>query len=95
MKIRVVDCKNNEVMKVKIEVNKFMFLVVPEVIDPKFNYLRNRLMNIRNKFMNVYVGNDNINYDDFEFDIYQRMFDELVTEFENIHRTEGIMYYTL
>lgn len=95
MRIKVVDCKNNEVIKVKIEISKHMFIVVPEIIDIRFNYMRDRLLKIRNNFMNVYVGNNDINYTDFEYDIYQRMFDELVTEFERLHRTEGIMYYTI
>ena len=32
MRIKVVDCKNNEVIKVKIEISKHMFIVVPEII---------------------------------------------------------------
>lgn len=93
MKIVVVDCKRNEVLKVKVELSELMFLVVPEIINPKFNYMRYRLMDIRKKFMNMYLQ-DKSNYAYYEGQIYKEMKEVIIKEMENIYRTEGIMYYT-
>ena len=93
MKIVVVDCKRNEVLKVKVEVSELMFLVVPEIINPKFNYMRYRLMDIRKKFMNMYLQ-DKSKYAYYEGQIYKEMKEVRIKEMENIYRTEGIMYYT-
>ena len=94
MKIVVVDCKRNEVLKVKVELSELMFLVVPEIINPKFNYMRYRLMDIRKKFMNMYLQ-DKSNYAYYEGQIYKEMKEVIIKEMENIYRTEGIMYYTI
>ena len=93
MKIVVVDCKRNEVLKVKVELSELMFLVVPEIINPKFNYMRYRLMDIRKKFMNMYLQ-DKSNYAYYEGQLYKEMKEVIIKEMENIYRTEGIMYYT-
>lgn len=93
MKIVVVDCKRNEVLKVKVELSELMFLVVPEIINPKFNYMRYRLMDIRKKFMNMYLQ-DKSNYAYYEGQIYKEMKEVIIKEMETIYRTEGIMYYT-
>ena len=93
MKIVVVDCKRNEVLKVKVELSELIFLVVPEIINPKFNYMRYRLMDIRKKFMNMYLQ-DKSNYAYYEGQIYKEMKEVIIKEMENIYRTEGIMYYT-
>lgn len=93
MKIVVVDCKRNEVLKIKVELSELMFLVVPEIINPKFNYIRYRLMDIRKKFMNMYLQ-DKSNYAYYEGQIYKEMKEVIIKEMETIYRTEGIMYYT-
>jgi hypothetical protein len=93
MNINVVDCKRNEVINVKIEVSEQMFIVAPEIINPKFNYMRQRLMDIRKKYMNLYLENTQ-NYMVYENQLYNEMKDMLIKEMENIYRTEGIMYYT-
>ena len=93
MKISVVDCRRNEMINVKVELSKLMFTVVPEIVDPKFNYMRQRLMNIRKKYMNLYLE-DKDNYIQYEQKIYDEMKEALINEMENIYRSEGIMYYT-
>ena len=93
MKIVVVDCKRNEVLKVKVELSELMFLVVPEIINPKFNYIRYRLMDIRKKFMNMYLQ-DKSNYAYYEGQVYKEMKEVIIKEMETIYKTEGTMYYT-
>lgn len=94
MNLKVVDCKNNEVIKVKIELNQYMYLVVPEIINHKFDYMRPRMMNIRAKYMNMYLENKDL-YKEYEYKIYDEIKDLLLTEAKKIYDTEGIMYYTL
>ena len=52
MKIEVVDCKRNPMINVKVELNEHMFIVVPEIVNHKFDYIRYILMNIRKEYMN-------------------------------------------
>lgn len=94
MKLKVVDCKNNEMIKVKIELNQYMYLVVPEIVNHKFDYMRPRIMNVRAKYMNLYLENKEL-YKEYEYKIYDEVKDLLITEAERIHDTEGIMYYTI
>ena len=93
MNINVVDCKRNKVINVKIELSEQMFIVAPEIVNPKFNYMRQRLMDIRKKYMKLYLENTQ-NYMVYENQLYNEMKDMLIKEMENIYRTEGIMYYT-
>jgi hypothetical protein len=94
MKLAVVDCRKNEVIRVKVELNDKVFIVVPEIVNNKFEYIRYRLMNIRKKYMNLYLE-DKLNYKYYEKQIYDEMKEVLISEMEKIHRTEGIMYYTI
>ena len=93
MNIIVVDCKRNKVINVKIELSEQTFIVSPEIVNPKFNYMRQRLMDVRKKYMNLYLENTQ-NYMVYENQLYNEMKDMLIKEMENIYRTEGIMYYT-
>ena len=93
MNIVVVDCKRNEMIKVKVELSEQMFIVVPEIVDSKFNYLKQRLLDVRKKYMNLYLENKH-NYNQYENQIYEEMKELLIKEMESIHRTKGIMYYT-
>ena len=93
MRIEVVDCKRNEIINVKIELNEYMFVVVPEIVNHKFDYMRYRLMNKRKEYMNEYLKNK-ADYMNLEKRIYDEMKEILVTEMESVYRTEGIMYYT-
>ena len=46
MKINVVDCNKNEVINVKVELSERMFVVVPEIVNHKFDYMKYKLMDI-------------------------------------------------
>ena len=94
MNLKVVDCKNNEMIKVKIELNQYIYLVVPEIVNHKFDYMRPRIMNIRAKYMDMYLEHKEL-YKEYEYKIYDEIKDLLITEAEKIYDTEGIMYYTL
>ena len=94
MNIKVLDNKKKKVLQVKIELTENMYIVAPEVFDEKFNYLKYRLLNIRKRYMNLYLENKN-NYASYEKDMYNEMKNMLIKEMERIHRTEGIMYYTI
>ena len=93
MRIEVVDCKRQEVLNVKIELSECMFIVAPEIINHRFDYMKYRLLNIRKEYMNKYLENK-ANYMILEKQIYDEMKEILITEMENIYSTEGIMYYT-
>ena len=93
MKINVVDCKKNEVINVKVELSEHTFVVVPEIINHKFDYMKYRLMDIRKKYMNLYLENKG-QYMVYEQQIYDEMKEVLINEMERLYRTEGVMYYT-
>lgn len=93
MKIIVVDCKRNEMINVKVELSENMFVVVPEIVNHKFDYMKYKLMDIRKKYMNLYLENKG-QYMVYEQQIYDEMKEVLINEMENIYRSEGIMYYT-
>jgi hypothetical protein len=92
MKILLVDRKRNEMLNVKVEVNQKMFVVVPEIKNTKFNYMYYRLMDIRKKYMNMFVNHQGLDekYDEI---IIAEIRDVLEKEAERIHKTEGVMYY--
>lgn len=94
MKIVVVDRKKNEVIKVNIDINDKMFIVAPEIINNRFNYLRQRLMDIRKVYMIQYLE-DKENYAYYEGCIYKEMKEMLMEEMSNIYKAEGIMFYTM
>ena len=93
--IKVVDCKNKEVIRIKIEIDKNMFIVVPDIVDNKFNYLGNKLMGVRHKYVQKYVNKNFLTYEELEYKIKDEMFNILTNECENLHRTDGVMYYTI
>ena len=95
MKIKMVDCKNKEVVRVKIDIDKFTFIVVPEIVDNRFNYLGNRLMNIRKKYMQKYINNEFLSNEEMEYKLKNEIFNNLTNECEHLHRTEGLKYYTV
>lgn len=94
MNIKVVDCKRNVVITVKIDLTEHMYIVVPEIIDHKFDYMKYRLMNIRKKYMNLYLENKKL-YKQYEQDLYNDIREELINEMTYIYKTQGIMYYTI
>ena len=93
MRIVVMDRKRNEVIRVNIDLNDKMFIVAPEIVNHKFDYLRQRLMNIRKVYMIQYLE-DKENYAYYEGKIYKEMKELLLEEMHNVYTTEGIMYYT-
>jgi hypothetical protein len=93
MKINVVDCKRNEMINVKIELSEHMFVVVPEIVNHKFDYMKYRLMDIRKKYMDLYLENKG-QYKVYEQQIYDEIKETLIKEMERIYKTEGVMYYT-
>lgn len=93
MKINVVDCKRNEMINVKVELSERTFVVVPEIVNHKFDYMKCELMDIRKKYMNLYLENKG-QYMVYEQQIYDEMKEVLINEMERLYRTEGVMYYT-
>lgn len=93
MKINVVDCKRNEMINVKVELSEHMFVVVPEIVNHKFDYMKYRLMDIRKKYMDLYLENKG-QYKVYEQQIYDEIKETLIKEMERIYKTEGVMYYT-
>jgi hypothetical protein len=93
MKINVVDCKRNEMINVKVELSEHMFIVVPEIVNHKFDYMKYKLMDIRKKYMDLYLENKG-QYKVYEQQIYDEIKETLIKEMERIYKTEGVMYYT-
>ena len=81
-------------INVKVEVNKHLFVVAPEIKNDRFNYMHNKLMGIRKKYMMLFIEQKGLNeaYDEI---IIKEIRDLLEDEAERIHRAEGIMYYTV
>ena len=87
MKINVVDCKKNEVINVKVELSERMFVVVPEIVNHKFDYMRPRLMDVRAKYMRMFLDNTGL-CKKYEKLIYDEMKEVLIAEAENIHKND-------
>ena len=86
MRLRVVDRKKNEMIDIKVEVDKYTFIVAPDIINEKFNYLR--------KHLKVYLDNTEL-AKEVEHQIFNEIFDVLTEEIKTIYEREGIMYYTM
>lgn len=89
MRMYLVDNKGNEMLNVKVDVTDKMFIVVPEITNPHFMYMQNRLMNIRKQHMNKYLETKEIN----ETKIMEDMKLELEKEIKRIYNELGIMFY--
>lgn len=89
MRMYLVDNKGNEMLNVKVDVTDKMFIVVPEITNPHFMYMQNRLMNIRKQHMNKYLETKEIN----ESKIMEDMKLELEKEIKRIYNELGIMFY--
>ena len=89
MRMYLVDNKGNEMLNVKVDVTDKMFIVVPEITNPHFMYMQNRLMNIRKQHMNKYLETKEIN----ETKIMEDMKLELEKEIKRIYNEQGIMFY--
>ena len=94
MRILLVDGKRNEMINVKVEVNRHMIVIAPEIKNGKFNYMHKRLMDIRKKYIGQFIEQQGLNetYDDI---IIAEIRDLLEEEAKRIHEAEGIMYYTV
>jgi hypothetical protein len=94
MRLRVVDRKKNEMIDIKVEVDKYTFIVALDIINEKFNYLRKPLFDIRQKHLKVYLDNTEL-AKEVEHQIFNEIFDVLTEEIKTIYEREGIMYYTM
>lgn len=92
MKLTMVDCKGNEMLNVKVEVNEYLFVVTPEIVNKKFNYLKPRLMNVRADYMQLFLENTGL-HEKYEYMIYKSMKEVLEKEIKNIYENEGVMFY--
>ena len=92
MKLTMVDNKGNEMINVKVEVNEYLFVVTPEIVNKKFNYLKPRLMNVRADYMQLFLENTGL-HEKYEYLIYKSMKEVLEKEIKNIYENEGIMFY--
>ena len=98
MKLQVVDYRKKLMMTFKVEITRNMFIVVPQAVDKRFEYLENRLRSLRTKFMVTYLcyqENDKTERGakELELDIYETVKEELQKEFKQLFIDEGSMYY--
>lgn len=94
MRLRVVDRKGKEVINIKIDITEKMYIVAPDIINDRFEYLRGKLFNIRKKHLKTYLNNTD-QAKDIEHDLFNEFFDVLTEEMHTIYEREGIMYYTM
>lgn len=92
MVIRLIDGKRNEMLNVKIDLNDKMFIVVPTITNNKFEYMRQRLMNVRKNNMDIYLK-EPMNYEMIELKLVKEMKKLLEQEIKHIRETLGINYY--
>lgn len=94
MRILLVDGKRNEMINVKVEVNRQMFIIAPEIKDDKFKYMHKRLMDIRNKYMGQFIEQHGLDetYDEIIIAEIRGLLEE---EAKCIYEADGIMYYTV
>ena len=92
MKLTMVDYKGNEMINIKVEINPYMFVVAPEIVNENFNYLRPRLMNVRATYMKEFLENTGL-HEKYEYLVYKDMKEVLEKEIKNIHENEGVMFY--
>ena len=52
-------------------------------------------MGVRHKYVQKYVDKNFLTYEELEYKIKDEMFNILTNECENLHRTDGVMYYTI
>lgn len=92
MVIRLIDGKRNEMLNIKIDLNDKMFIVVPTITNNKFEYMRQRLMNVRKNNMDIYLK-EPMNYEMVELKLVKEMKKLLEQEIKHIRETLGINYY--
>jgi len=92
MVIRLIDGKRNEMLNIKIDLNDKMFIVVPTITNNKFEYMRQRLMNVRKNNMDIYLK-EPMNYEMVELKLVKEMKKLLEQEIKHIQETLGINYY--
>ena len=92
MVIRLIDVKRNEMLNIKIDLNDKMFIVVPTITNNKFEYMRQRLMNVRKNNMDIYLK-EPMNYEMIELKLVKEMKKLLEHEIKHIRETLGINYY--
>lgn len=92
MVIRLIDGKRNEMLNIKIDLNDKMFIVVPTITNNKFEYMRQRLMNVRKNNMDIYLK-EPTNYEMVELKLVKEMKKLLEQEIKHIRETLGINYY--
>ena len=92
MVIRLIDGKRNEMLNIKIDLNDKMFIVVPTITNNKFEYMRQRLMNVRKNNMDIYLK-EPMNYEMIELKLVKEMKTLLEQEIKHIRETLGINYY--
>jgi hypothetical protein len=92
MKLTMVDYKGNEMLNVKVEVNEYLFVVAPEIVNENFNYLKPRLMNVRADYMQLFLENTGLQ-EKYEYLVYKSMKEVLEKEIKNIYENEGVMFY--
>ena len=92
MKLTMVDYKGNEMLNVKVEVNEYLFVVAPEIVNENFDYLKPRLMNVRADYMQLFLENTGL-YDKYEYLVYKDIKEVLEKEIKNIYENEGVMFY--
>lgn len=91
MRMYLVDNKKNELMRFKVELSKWMYIVYGLATNENFNYLENRIKNVRKEGMVTYLNYKE--YDNTENGI-KDLENKLINDITNIVEDEIHRYNT-
>ena len=100
MILTLIDSDKNIAAEFRIELDKHMFIIAPNILDDEFLYLNNKLMRLRAKYMTIYLYY--IEYDKSEYeakviekDIIDELKEILEEEIKYKFLMEGKKYFLL
>lgn len=91
MRMYLVDNNKNELMRFKVELSKWMYIVYGLATNENFNYLENRIKNVRKEGMATYLNYKE--YDNTEKGI-KDLENKLINDITNIVEDEIHRYNT-
>lgn len=100
MKLTLVDNKKQDLLKVKVEISKNMFIVAPELISDRVCYLNNKIMTIRRDMIIEYLCYCEYDRTDkgaynLEVKVYNKIKDMLNREIHRLIEEDDIRYYLI
>ena len=92
MIIKMVDERHKEVLNIKVDLSDKMYLVAPVIVNHEFDYMRQRLMDVRKQHMNQYLENPK-EYQKCRKELIIDMMNVLDDEIQNLKETKDRKYF--